>query len=222
MRDLRMIALELRGMIATGHLLRIAPLAIIAPVLSLWPYIGSIFAPAMVATLVTLEPFYNNALNLWHGQTTSGVLFPVDGARMLRAKNAALIILTWGCASFFVTLVCYVQPEPPGAPQITSSALYLAAVQFPLLMLGNSFSWQQLRPRSRWTLEDAAGAILMLIGGGLVSVPPLVLGELPGSQIMLVVYTLAMGAAWWAVAIPHVARVIQERRTDLWQQTHLT
>lgn len=217
-----MITLELRGMIATGHLLRMVPLAFIAPVLSLWPYIGTIFAPAMIATLVTLEPFYNNVLNLWGGQTTSGVILPADVARMLRRKNTAVIILTWGCAAFFVTLICYVQPDPPAVGHLASFALYLAAVQFPLLMLGNSISWQQIRPRSRWTLEDAAGAILMLIGGGLISIPPLLLGTLPGHAITCGAFALAMGLAWWYAAIPHAARIIHEQWTDLWRQIHLT
>lgn len=222
MRELRMITLELRGMLATGHLLRMAPLAFVVPALSLWPYIGSIFAPAMIATLLTLEPFYNNALNLWGGQTTSGVILPVDAALLLRRKNAATIIMTWGCAAFFTILVCYVQPIPPAAGQLVSFALYLAAVQFPLLMLGNSISWQQIRPRSRWTLEDAAGAILMLIGGGVISIPPLLLGGLPGQAFTLPACACALGLAWWRVAIPHTARIIHDQRTDLWRQIHLT
>ena len=222
MRDLRMIITELRGMMATGHLLRMVPLAIIAPILSLWPYIGSMFAPAVIATLVTLEPFYNNALNLWRGQVTAGAVLPANLARVLRQKNAALIVLTWGCAVVFITLVSFIQPEPPSPSMLISIALFLAAVQFPLLMIGNSISWQQIRPRSRWTLEDAAGAILMLIGGGVISIPPLLLGGLPGQAFTLPACACALGLAWWRVAIPHTARIIHDQRTDLWRQIHLT
>ena len=220
MRDLRMIITELRGMMATGHLFRMVPLAIIAPILSLWPYIGSIFAPAVIATLITLEPFYNNALNLWHGQVTAGAVLPADLARVLRQKNAALIVVTWGCAVVFIALVSYIQPEPPSPSMLISIALFLAALQFPLLMIGNSLSWQQIRVRSRWTLEDAAGAVLMVIGGGVASVPPVLLAQLPGDEVLLAAYTVAMGAVWWRVAVPHAAHAIHERRADLWQQIH--
>jgi hypothetical protein len=217
-----MIIIELRGMVATGHFVRMAPLALIAPLLSLWPYIGSLFAPVMIATFITLEPFYNNTLNLWRGQVTSVAVLPADLVRLLRQKNAGLIIMTWGCALFFTTLVSYVQPEPPSASRLASFAFYLAAVQFPLLMIGNSISWQQIRAHSQWTLEDAAGAVLMVIGGGVVSVPPVLLAELPGNEIILAMYACAMGAVWWRYAVPHTARAIHERRTDLWQQIHLT
>lgn len=222
MREFRRVLIELRGMIATGHLLRMIPLALIAPLLSLWPYIGSVFAPAVIATLLTLEPFYNNTLNLWRGQVTAIVVLPADLTRMLREKNAALVILTWGCAAFFVVVISYVQPEPPDASRLASFALYLAAIQFPLLMLGNSISWQQIRASSRWTLEDAAAAVLMMIGGCAASVPPVFLAQLPAHEIFLAAYTFAMGALWWRYAVPHTARAIHERRTDLWQQMHLT
>jgi hypothetical protein len=222
MHDLRMIGLELRGMASTGHLLRIPPLALLASLLSLWPYIGSPFAPAAVATMLALEPFYNNTLDLWRGQLTADVVLPIDVARTLRRKNIALILLTWACASVFVILVCYVQPEPPLLPHVLSFVFYLATVQFPLLMLGNSISWQQIRPRSRWTLEDAAAGILMVIGGGVVSLPWLLLTGLSGDGIIFIVYTAAMGSIWWSYAIPRTAHIIHERQAELWQQIHLT
>jgi hypothetical protein len=217
-----MIGHALRGMAATGHLLRAVPLALLAPLLSLWPYIGSPFAPAAIATMLTLEPFYNNSLNIWHGQLTAGVILPVDLIRTIRQRNIALIILTWGCAALFATMVSYVQPEPPDGTDLGSFALYLASLQFPLLILGNSISWQQIRARSRWTLEDAAAAILMVIGGGVASLPWFLLAGLPGDDLLLLVYTAGTGVLWWRYAIPRTASIIHERSPELWQQIHLT
>jgi hypothetical protein len=222
MHDLRMIGHELRGMAATGHLFRVIPLALLAPLLSLWPHIGSPFAPAAIATMFVLEPFYNNALNLWRGQLTAGVVLSIDLPRTLQHKNIALILLTWACVAFFATIVAYVQPEPPRASRLVSFAFYLATIQFPLLMLGNSISWQQIRARSRWTLEDAAAAILMVIGGGAASLPWLLLAGLPGDDAVLLVYTAATCGVWWHYSIPRTARTIHERLPELWQQIHLT
>ena len=222
MRELLLIGHELRGMLATGHLLRLLPLALLAPLFALWPYIGSPFVPAALATLIVLEPFYNNDLNLWRGQLTAGVVLPADLMRTMRQRNIALIILTWASAGFFALLVAYVQPEPPAVSHLISFALFMASIQFPLLILGSMLSWQQIRPRSRWSLEDAAAAIIMVIGGAVVSLPYLLIAGLPGDGVILLAYTGGMAGIWWAYALPRTAQTIHERLPDLWQQIHLT
>ena len=222
MPDMSLFALELRGMAATRYHLRIIPLAILAPLFSLWPYLGSPFTPAVIATLIVLEPCYNNALNMWAGQMTAGAVYPADWIRMLRRRNVVQIVLTWGVAALFTALVCYVQPEPPPLQQLGAFALYLASVQFPLLMLGNSFSWQQIRGRSGWGLEDVATALLMLVAGGLVSLPWFLVSGMPGDLIVLVVYSAGTAVAWWTYAVPHAAQTIHELYPDLWQQTQPT
>jgi hypothetical protein len=222
MPDLSLFALELRGMAATRYHLRIIPLAILAPLLSLWPHIGSPFTPAAIATMIVLEPCYNNALNMWAGQMTAGAVYPADWIRTLRRRNTVQITLTWGVATLFIALVSYVQPEPPPLQQIGAFALYLASVQFPLLMLGNSFSWQQVRGRSGWVLEDAATALIMLVAGGLVSLPWFLVSGARGGLIMLLFYIAGTAVAWWTYAVPRTAQTIHERYPDLWQQTHLT
>jgi hypothetical protein len=222
MPDLSLFALEMRGMAATRYHLRIVPLAVLAPLLSLWPYIGSPFIPAAIATMIVLEPCYNNALNMWAGQMTAGAVHPADWIRTLRRRNAVQIVLTWGVAALFTALVSFVQPEPPQLQQIGAFALYLASVQFPLLMLGNSFSWQQIRGRSGWGLEDAATALIMLVAGGIVSLPWLLISGAQGKNFVLVLYIAGTAVAWWMYAIPRTAQTIHEGYPDLWQQTHLT
>jgi hypothetical protein len=222
MREARAIIFELHGMCTTGHLLRLLPLSVLAPLLSLWPYIGSPFAPAVLGTILSLEPFYNNMLNIWPGQMTTGGLFPTGWESTLRRRNIAVIIVTWGVLSYFTVLVAYVQPEPVALEGISAFVLYMASIQFPLLMIGNSFSWQQIRGRSGWGLEDAAAALTMLIGACITSIPFLTLCGVPGDSIILILYTAVTGTFWWSRSIPRTARTIHERYPDLWQQTHLT
>jgi hypothetical protein len=222
MHEPRLIGLELRGMIAAKHLLRLIPLGILAPLLSLWPYFGSPFVPAAVATLLALEPFYNNGANLWKGQLTAGVVLPSSFERMLRRRNIAVAILTWCCMGFFGIIVAYVQPEPIATPAIAAFAMYIVTIQFPLLMIGNSLSWQQVRPRSRWSLEDAAAAIIMLVGALMASLPFLFITGTGGDTLILTVYSAVMGVSWWRWSIPHTSRVLHERMPDLWQRIHLT
>jgi hypothetical protein len=222
MRELRAIIFELRGMFTTGHFFRLLPLSVLAPLLSLWPYIGSPFAPAVLATLISLEPFYNNMLNIWPGQMTTGGLFPTGWEPALRRRNIAVVIATWGVLAHFTVLIAYVQPVPVAPESIGTFALYLASIQFPLLMIGNSFSWQQIRGRTGWGLEDAAAALTMLIGGAITSIPFLVGTGIPGDSLILILYTAVTGALWWFRSIPRTANAIHERYPDLWQQTHLT
>jgi hypothetical protein len=222
MRDLVLIGHELRGMVATRHLLRLVPLAPLASLFALWPYIGSPFVPAVLATFITLEPFYKNTLNLWRGQMTSTVLLPSDLVRTLRLRNCALIVLTFATAALFAILVSYVQPEPPTIAPLLAFAFFMASIQFPLLILGNILSWQQIRPRSRWSLEDAAAVILMMIWVGLASVPSLLILGLTGDWAILLIYTAGMAWGWWAFALPRTAETIHEHLPDLWQQIHLT
>jgi hypothetical protein len=222
MPDIGLIGLELRGMMAARHLYRLAPLGILAPLLSLWPYIGSPIVPAALATMITLEPFYNNATNLWKGQMTAGVVLPAGHLHMLRRRNVALIILTWCCSAFFAVVVAYVQPEPPTVSVLLMYALYTATIQFPLLMIGNSVSWQQVRARSRWSLEDAAAAVIMVAGGAIVSIPFLLIEGIPGDITIFLCYSAAMAIIWWQWSLPHTARVLHERMPELWQRIHLT
>ncbi len=208
-------------MVATGHLARILPLAILAPLVSLWPYIGSPFLPAAIATLLALEPFYNNGLDLWCGQLTAGVVLPADAVRMMRMRNIGVIILTWSCAAFFAALVAFVQPEPPAMRDLGTFALYLLSIQFPLLIVGNDLSWQQIRPVSRWTLEDAAAALIMTAAAGVLSLPYILIIGMPGDVIILLGYAACTAALWWTVALRRTARTIHERYPDLWQQIHM-
>jgi hypothetical protein len=222
MREIRDIIFELRGMLTTGHLFRLLPLSLLAQLLSLWPYIGSPFAPAVLATFLSLEPFYNNMLNIWAGQMTSGGIFPTGWVSTLRRRNIAVIIVTWGVLAFYTILVAYVQPEPVAPELFGALVLYMASIQFPLLMIGNSFSWQQVRGRNGWGLEDAAAALIMLVGVGISSLPFFALTGIPGDGIILILYTAAAAAFWWSRSVPRAARIIHERYPDLWQQTHLT
>jgi hypothetical protein len=222
MRELRTIIFELRGMFTTGHLFRLLPLSLLAPSLSLWPYIGSPFVPAVLATFLSLEPFYNNMLNIWGGQMTAGALFPAGWTSTLRRRNIAVIIVTWGVLAFYSVLVAYVQPEPVSRERIAALVLYMASIQFPMLMIGNSFSWQQIRGRSGWGLEDAAAALTMLIGVGITSLPFFALTGIPGDSIILILYTAATGVFWWSHSIPRTARTIHEQYPDLWQHTRAT
>lgn len=215
----KLIGLEIRGAAATGHLIRVLPLAVLTPFVSLWPQFGSPFIPAMVAAFLALEPSYNNTVNTWPGQLTAYGVLPADWIRYLRAKNCATALITLGVVSVFMILTAYMQPVTPGAGEASACALYLLSVLFPMLAIGNVVSWQQPRARIGWGLEDAAAGLVMLLILGLVSLPYALLSTLEQHEIFLVLYSGMAAAIWWYKAIPRAADRIHERFSTLWHKT---
>ncbi len=211
-----LVSLELRGAAGPDHLVRMLPLAVLAPFVSLWPHIGSPFAAALVAAFLALEPFYNNTLSTWQGQLTAYALLPAEWTEYLRAKNAATLILTCGVVSCCVVLTAFIQPSPPATEDFFHCALYVLSVVFPLLAAGNSISWQQPRARSGWGLEDAAAGLVMLVLLGVVSIPYLLLSTMEQGELLLLVYTPAAAAVWWFKALPHAANRIHKQFPTLW------
>lgn len=220
MRDVRRILIELEGALATRHFVRIVPLSILAPLISLWPHIGSPFVPAAVAAMLTVEPFVNNTLALWPGRLTSLGILPADPVRTVRVMNAATGILTVVTALWFGVLVSYVQPVPPSAADIARAAMYLATILFPLLIAGNILSVQQVRDSSGWGLQDAAAGLTILLTTAVVSLPWLLLHAVPGGAIMLAAVIITGAALWWHHSTPRTAVIILEQFPELWQNIH--
>lgn len=219
MSSRKLIGLEIRGAASTGHLIRVLPLAVLTPFVSLWPQFGSPFIPALVAAFLSLEPFYNNTLNTWPGQLTAYGLLPADWIVYLRAKNCATALITLGVVSLFMLLTAFMQPVAPNSGEATACALYLLSILFPLLAIGNVVSWQQPRARIGWGLEDAAADLVMLLILGLVSLPYALLSTLEQNEVPLLIYSGMAAVIWWHEAIPRAAKSIHERFSTLWHKT---
>jgi len=217
--DWTLVLLELRGAVAAPHIVRLAALGVAAPLFSLWPHIGSPFAAAFGAAFLVLEPFYNNALNIWHGQLTAYALLPRPWESSLRAKGIATILLTLIVVAFFVAITAFVQPSPPTLQELSRCFEYLLSVLFPLLAIGAIVSRQQPRPGSGFGLDDAAGGMVMLIILGLVSIPWSIAGTIASGELLLLSYTVVAAAVWWYVVIPSAARRIHEQIPHLWHNT---
>ena len=219
MPDRKLIGLEIRGAASTGHLIRVLPLAVLTPFVSLWPQFGSPFIPAMVAAFLALEPFYNNTLNTWPGQFTAYGLLPADWIVVLRAKNCATALITLGVVTLFMVLTAFMQPVAPGSGEAAACVLYLLSILFPMLAIGNVVSWQQPRARIGWGLEDAAAGLVMLLILGLVSLPYALLSMLEQNEVPVLIYSGLAAAIWWYKAIPRAAGHIHERFSTLWHKT---
>lgn len=216
MPDTAHVMLELRGSASLRNVVRLVAVGALVPLVSLWPQLGSPFAPAFAAAFLALEPFYNNALQLWPGHLTSYALLPPRWEEILRAKLIAATVLASGAAALLVALTSFFQPVPPTLREIADCVMYFLSVHIPLFATGTLLSRQQPRERIGFGLDDAAAGAMMMVLLGLLSIPYLIIAPLPGGTIILTSYILASAAAVWFVFIPRAARHIQKEIPDLW------
>ena len=216
MPDTALVMLELRGSASMRNVVRLLAVAALAPLVSLWPQLGSPFAPAFAAAFLALEPFYHNMLQLWPGHLTSYALLPSRWEEILRAKLIANTVVASGAAAILVALTSFFQPVPPTLKEMADCVLYFFSVHIPLFATGTLLSRQQPRGRIGFSLDDAAAGAMMMVLAGLLSIPYIIIAPLPGATIILPAYILASAAAIWFVFIPGAARHIQKEIPDLW------
>jgi hypothetical protein len=216
MPDASLVLLELRGAASVRTVVRLLAVSALAPLVSLWPQLGSPFAPAFAAAFLALEPLYNNALQLWPGHFTSYVLLPPPWDEILRAKLIATTVLASGAAAVLVALTSFFQPVPPTPGDIAGCALYFCSVHIPLFATGTLLSRQQSRGRIGFGLDDAAAGSMMMVLLGLMSIPFLIAAQLPAGTIIILAYTLVSAVVVWFFFIPKAARRIQKEIPELW------
>lgn len=216
MPDASLVLLELRGAASMRTVVRLLILSALAPLASLWPQLGSPFAPAFAAAFLALEPLYNNGLQLWPGHFTSYVLLPLRWDEILRAKLIATTVLSSGAAAVPVALTSFFQPVPPTPGDAAGCALYFCSVHIPLFATGTLLSRQQPRGSIGFGLDDAAAGAMMMVLLGLTSVPFLIAASLPAGSLIILAYTLVSAVVVWFFFIPKAARRIQKEIPELW------
>jgi hypothetical protein len=214
-----LVALEIRGAARALQVVRLVLLGIAAPLLSLWPYIGSPYVPSFAAAFLVLEPLYNTMLFIWPNQLTGYAVLPVRWESYLRAKGIAAVLITLAVAALFVTATAYMQPAPPTAHELAGCLLYLLSVMFPLLSVGTVVSRQQPRPATGIGLEDIAAGLVMLFLLGVASLPYVLVHAVPWGSYLLIAYTILAAIIWWFSMLPWSARHIQEEIPELWHTT---
>ena len=181
---------ELRRFFRQSRNLSVLPLSFLAVYFSLWPHVGSIFAPVCLAVFIALEPQYDNILFRTRREFEGLALFPADWAAIIRGKNLASVALTFIIFVPVSTMVVFFAPTVPTVREGLLALLYLASVSSPMLALGNLRSVQAPRRTVGWSLTDLAEAVIMLVMLVLLSVPFLVCVIILRNPLVCLLYTL--------------------------------
>jgi hypothetical protein len=186
-------------------LLALLPPAVFA---ALWPYIGSTIVPALAATLLGLEPKFNNVLFQSPNEGEALLLFPSRWRNVVAAKNSVALILTLLLFLLYGLSIGYFAPSPVDLIEWKTGLLYLFTVVFPLLHFGNFQSVQHPRRRIGWSLGDLAEGCLFLIMAGICSIPFAIFVQTEAATALCLAYGTVGGLFWWKVSLPRTARML--------------
>lgn len=176
---------------------------------ALWPYIGSSLVPALAATLLGLEPKFNNFLFQSPNEGEALHLFPCRWRSVVAAKNSTALALTLLFFLLFGLSIEYFSPSPAGIAEWKSGLLYLLTIVFPLLHFGNFHSVQHPRRHLGWSLGDLAEGCLFMITAGLCSIPFAIFAETEFGTALCLAYGCAGAVFWWKVSLPRTVRLLE-------------
>ena len=176
---------------------------------ALWPHIGSSIVPALAATLLGLEPKFNNILFQSPNEAEALHLFPCRWRSVIAAKNSTALALTLLFFLLFGLSIGYFAPSPTGIVEWKFGLLYLLTVVFPLLHFGNLHSIQHPRRHLGWSLGDLAEGCLFMILAGLCSIPFAIFAQTELGTALCLVYGGVGALFWWKVSLPRTAKLLE-------------
>ncbi|MGC3998971.1 MAG: hypothetical protein QM767_16610 [Anaeromyxobacter sp.] len=175
---------------------------------------------ALYAHLVT-QVFWLNALGSDRGGTRLWFLAPVDPGDVLRAKNVGAVVMALVLFGASASALTATQGAPPAWAAVGAAVLFLSLAPW-FLSAGNLVSTLNPRAMPRtvqrggWIppLSALLGMAILVVGGGIFSVPVLV-GLWLDSPWAMVGGWAALGLAGAAVyraALPRTGRLLARRR----------
>ena len=208
---------ELRYFFRDPRTAKWVPLTLVAAVLGLWPYLGSVYVAVAAVTFIGLEPQYVNYLHRWPGHFAGHALLPVSWTRIIRGKNLAAMletVLVFGIAS---ALALWMTPDRPSWTESAHAALYLVMTAPLLVMTGNALAGREDRTGAGVALGDAAAALQMFLAALVCSLPFVILVYALDAAWAALGFAFVAIVMWMRVSIPHTARFVQQSTGEICQ-----
>ncbi len=208
---------ELRYFFRDPRTAKWVPLTLVAAVLGLWPYIGSVYVAVAAVTFIGLEPQYVNYLHRWPGHFAGHALMPVSWTGIIRGKNLAAILETVLVFSLASVLTLWVTPDRPAWTESARAALYLVMTVPLLLITGNALAGREGRTGTGVEFGDAAAALEMFLAALVCSLPFVILVyalDMTGAALLFALLSIFL---WMRVSVPHTARFVQQHTPEICQ-----
>jgi hypothetical protein len=206
--ELRVFFLDVRNLV-------FFPLAVLAVLLSLWPYIGSPFVMVFLAVFVGMERQFTNIFFRSPREFEAMLLLPLDWREVVLAKNLATMLLALVVTILISLVVLYFSPAIPSWEEVGLAAVYFLTVLFPMIHLGNLRSLQFPRRGTHWDYDDLAGAVMMVIRLVMLSVPYGVFGGLIGSTALCIIYAVVVALLWQVFLVPRIAQHVLQQKASI-------
>jgi hypothetical protein len=190
-------------------------LTIAGVILVLWPYFKSPFVSVLIALFAGLEPQFNNILFRTPLEFEALSILPIEWQRIVKAKNLATMLLVVVMFPIVAATLLYFSPSPVTLERTGEAGLYILAVVFPLMHVGNVRSVQHPRRESGWQIDDVAGMVELLISMAILSIPYLIFVEAMETPLLCIVYFIATAVFWWRYSIRKTAELIESRKTGI-------
>jgi hypothetical protein len=210
-----LILLNVRRFFHAGRNIAFVPLTLLALAAALWPYIGSPFAPLIVALILGLEPVFANILFGSSREFEAYALGPVSWEQVVLAKNIAAMIVALLLFVLMSLTMLYTLPDLPTAGHCLGALCCLMTILFPLLHVGNGLSVRAPRRVAQWSFEDVARAFLLLAYCGFLVIPYFLLMGIFETPLPSLLYAMGMACVWYFYSVPATARMIRDATTTL-------
>jgi hypothetical protein len=219
MPELLLIPIMLRRFFEEPRNAMVAVMAIVVPLLSLWPHFSSPLLPAVAATFAVAEPYFMNMWCLWPREIEALALHPVRWERVVIAQNITALVLTALVYTLLASTVFYIHGGRIPLMALANGGIDCLIIGILLTIFGNSYSLVSPRPSISWAFDDLAAAVLAVIITGVFSIPlaifTWVLGSLTGRIILI-----AIGGLLWARwSLPRTAFRLKHELPDIWTHT---
>jgi hypothetical protein len=169
----------------------------------------------LIALFAGLEPQFNNILFRTPLEFEALSILPIEWQRIVKAKNLATMLLVVVMFPIVAATLLYFSPSPVTLERTGEAGLYILAVVFPLMHVGNVRSVRHPRRESGWQIDDVAGMVELLISMAILSIPYLIFVEAMETPLLCIVYFIATAVFWWRYSIRKTAELIESRKTEI-------
>ncbi len=207
-----MVTLQIRQFFLHRRSKHIVPLLLAGVVLAMWRYWASPFIVIVMVAFSGLEPQFSNMLFRTPHELESLAILPVRWKDVVTAKNIAALILLALVITLTSATILYFTPTPTPLQDYWTATLYFLTVALPVTHLGNRRSVRYPRRITGWQYNDLIGIVEMLINVVVLSIPFLVLVDMP---LLCLVYSFGTILFWWFHSIPHTVGLIEKRKAAI-------